>query len=121
MFLLIALFDKAELSDEEKKSKHLIIAISSDKGLCGSVHSNIARNIRNMMPERARESATMLVCVGDKVRTILQRLYKNNILMHFSDFGKRPPVFPEASFIAQEILDSGYEYDSAEIVFNRFK
>lgn len=115
------MFDKAELSDDERKSKHLIIAISSDKGLCGGIHSNIARNIRGLMPERASDTTTMMVCVGDKVRTILQRFFRNNILMHFSDFGKRPPVFPEATFIAQQILDSGFEYDSAEIVFNRFK
>ena len=119
--LATALFDKAELSDEERKSKHLIVAISSDKGLCGSIHSSIARNIRSLMTERAADSTTMMVCVGDKVRTILQRLFNNNMLMHFSDIGKRPPVFAEASFIAQEILNSGFEYDSAEIVFNRFR
>lgn len=120
-YVLSALFDKAEVLDEERKPKHLIIAISSDRGLCGSIHSNVAKNIRSIMAARGESESTQVVCVGDKIRTIMQRFFRKNVLMHFSDIGKRPPVFAEASFIAQEILQSGFEYDSAEIVFNKFK
>jgi ATP synthase F1 gamma subunit len=108
--------------EEERKPKHLIVAISSDRGLCGSVHSNVARYIRSLMSERGQDaSTTMFVCVGDKVRTILQRQFKSNILMHFTEIGRKPPLFMEANFVAEQILNSGLEYDSAEIVFNRFR
>ena len=120
--LTLALFDKAEVLEEERKPKHLVIAISSDRGLCGSVHSNVARFIRSLMAERGQDSAsTMLVCVGDKVRTILQRQFRDNIAMHFTEIGRKPPLFCEASFVAEQILNSGVEYDSAEIIFNKFK
>ena len=122
IYLNLALFEKAEILEEERKPKHLIVAISSDRGLCGSVHSNVARYIRSLMAERGQDaSTTMFVCVGDKVRTILQRQFKNNILMHFTEIGRKPPLFTEANFVAEQILNSGIEYDSAEIVFNRFK
>ena len=116
-----ALFEKAEVVEEERKPKHLIIAISSDRGLCGSIHSNVAKNIRNIMASREGENSALVVCVGDKIRTIMQRFFRKNVLMHFAEIGKKPPVFAEASFIAQEILESGFEYDSAEIVFNKFR
>ena len=122
IYLNLALFEKAEILEEERKPKHLVVAISSDRGLCGSVHSNVARYIRSMMAERGQDaSTTMFVCVGDKVRTILQRQFKSNILMHFTEIGRKPPLFMEANFVAEQILNSGIEYDSAEIVFNRFR
>ncbi len=118
----LALYDKAGVVEEdERKPKHLVIAISSDRGLCGSVHSNVSKNIRNIMAHQGADNSTQLVCVGDKVRTIMQRFFRNNVVMHFADIGKKPPSFAEASFIAQEILNSGFEYDSAEIVYNKFR
>ncbi|XP_064400573.1 ATP synthase subunit gamma, mitochondrial-like [Halichondria panicea] len=116
-----ALYDKAEVIDEERKPKHLIIAVTSDRGLCGGIHSNVARNIRATLLATQDRSNTMVVCVGDKTRSIIQRFFRENLLLHFTDVGKKPPVFEEAMFVAQNILDSGFEYDSAEIVYNRFK
>ena len=73
------------------------------------------------MSARGGDSSAQIVCVGDKIRTIMQRFFKKNVLMHFSDIGKKPPVFAEASFIAQGILNSGFDYESAEIIFNKFR
>ena len=116
-----ALFDKAEVVEEERKPKHLIVAVSSDRGLCGGIHSSVAKNIRALMATRSSDAATQIVCVGDKVRSIMQRFFPRNIAFHFSDIGKRPPRFIEASYVAQKVLDSGVEYDSAEIIFNKFR
>ena len=107
--------------EEERRPSHLIVAISSDRGLCGSIHSNIAKNIKATMEERPSDSNTAIVCVGDKNRIILQRTQRKNILLSFNEVGKQPPVFVEAAFIAQQILNSGLEYHSAEVVFNKFK
>ena len=41
--------------------------------------------------------------------------------MSVKDIGRKPPNFTEASLIASSILDSGYEFDTGEIYFNRFK
>ncbi|PFX14825.1 ATP synthase subunit gamma, mitochondrial [Stylophora pistillata] len=43
------------------------------------------------------------------------------LLMSFSEIGKRPPQFCEATFIAQEILDSGFQFDMGEMYYNWFK
>ena len=117
----LALFDKAEVVEDDRKPKHLIIAVSSDRGLCGSIHSNVAKNIRAIMAARGTDNSAQVVCVGDKIRTIMQRFFRGNVMMHFSNIGKRPPIFAEASFVAQEILNSGFDYESAEIVFNKFR
>lgn len=43
------------------------------------------------------------------------------ILMNFSDIGRKPPVFCEAVFLAQEVLDSGFEFDMGEMYYNTFR
>lgn len=118
-----ALYDRAELVQEEaeRKGDHLILAMTSDRGLCGSIHSSVSKAVKAVMAERRGQTSTAIVCVGDKLRTVLQRTHRSNILLSFSEVGRRPPVFSEASFIAQQILDSGYEFESAEIVYNKFK
>ena len=73
------------------------------------------------MASRGKDNSAQIVCVGDKIRTIAQRFFRSNILMHFANIGKRPPIFAEASFVAQEILNCGFDYESAEIIFNKFR
>lgn len=41
--------------------------------------------------------------------------------MNFSEIGRKPPVFCEAVFLAQEILDSGFEFNMGEMYYNTFR
>jgi F-type H+-transporting ATPase subunit gamma len=51
----------------------LIVAITSDRGLCGAVHTNVAKTIRNELSLEAPDAGTKVFCVGDKSRALLQR------------------------------------------------
>jgi len=115
-------YKAVDVAPPEVQKNTLIIAISSDRGLCGAVHSSVAKKIRFFMadhPELA--SGVKIICVGDKVRGILQRLFAPNILMSFNDFGKKPPVFDDATAVANAVLDSGFEFDSGQLLYNKFK
>lgn len=105
----------------EGAKNHLIVAVSSDKGLCGAFHANVSRAVKRVVAAHPSGSDYALVCVGEKMKAQLQRLYKNKIILHFNELGRKPPVFEEASFIVQQIMDSGYEFDTGEIVFNKFR
>uniref|UniRef100_A0A224YMR0 F-ATPase gamma subunit n=1 Tax=Rhipicephalus zambeziensis TaxID=60191 RepID=A0A224YMR0_9ACAR len=117
-----AFYEVADIKPPEGKQKTLIIAISSDRGLCGAIHSSVAKRIRTMMQEDPQllENAR-IICVGDKVRGILQRLYAKNIILSFSDYGKKPPIFDDAVQVANAILGCDYEFDKGILMFNRFK
>lgn len=71
LFVLQAFYEKAEVAPEEDKPQRLIVAITSDRGLCGAVHTSIARSIRNELALGAEN--IKVICVGDKSRAILQR------------------------------------------------
>ena len=45
----------------------------------------------------------------------------DKLLLSVSEVGKKPPVFAEASFVAQEILDSGFQFDLGEMYYNHFR
>nr|SVE86951.1 EOG090X0BEK [Daphnia similis] len=111
-------YKKAEVKDEEGEKGQLIIAISSDRGLCGAVHSSIGRIVKT---DIAANPNTKVVIVGDKVRNILQRLYAKNIAMVVTEVGRKPAVFGDAALIAQSIINSGIEFSKGKILFNAFR
>jgi len=114
-------FDRAEVKQDEKSPNHLIIAMTSDRGLCGSVHSSISRAIKAAVPEKPSGVNVKIVCIGDKSKAVLGRLFPDNMLMHFVDVGKKVPVFGDAGIIANELLQTEYEFDHGELYFNIFK
>ena len=97
-----------------------MIAISSDRGLCGGVHSNVAKVIKQAIADNPSNRNYRVACVGDKVRTILQRQYSGNILLSMSDVGRKMPTFADASFLVQEIFNTDYEFQSVDIIYNKF-
>lgn len=113
-------FEKTEIQPDEKvEPKKLLIAMTSDRGLCGAVHTGVARFIRNELAKS--EANTKIFCVGDKSRGILARLYGKNIMMVANEVGRLPPTFLDASRIAHEVMKSGYEFTEGSIVYNKFK
>jgi F0F1-type ATP synthase gamma subunit len=58
---------------DEKKPNHLIVAMTSDRGLCGSAHSTICRTIRNDLPLKAQGANVKIIAVGEKSKAILSR------------------------------------------------
>lgn len=73
LFLLAAFFEKIDVGTDQSKPNHLIVAISSDKGLCGGIHSSICKAIRAEMQGKGADSNVKIVAVGDKARGILAR------------------------------------------------
>jgi len=117
-----AVYKNLELTDKvQKKPEHLMVLISSDRGLCGAVHSNIARMVKADMKDKPNELNVKLVCVGDKSKALMQRFFPQNMLMSINEIGRRPPTFEDATTLAQAILASGYKFDQGDVYYNQFK
>jgi len=102
-------------------SPTLIIAITSDRGLCGAVHSSVARKIKSILAATDKPENIKIVCVGDKSRALLARAFPKNVLLAYNNFGKKPPTFADAQEVARDILESGYNFDQGIVVYNKFK
>ena len=101
----------------------MYVAITSDRGLAGGVHSSICKAIRADLQEMTPEAAanTKVICVGDKSRAFMARYFPNNLIMVGSENGRLPPQFGGAAATANAILNSGADYDQRKIMYNRYK
>ncbi|KAJ8411314.1 hypothetical protein AAFF_G00173200 [Aldrovandia affinis] len=118
----VTLYEKAEIKAPEEKNKHVIIGVSSDRGLCGATHSNVSKAIKIEMGKlTAAGKEVMVVNVGDKLRALLLRTHAKHILMNCKEVGRKPPTFSDASIIATDLLNSGYEFDQGTVFYNKFR
>lgn len=112
-------YEQAEIAPPADVPQKLFIAVTSDRGLCGAVHTSVARHIRTELGKD--DQNVKVVCVGDKSRAILSRIYGKNIILAANEVGRLPPTFLDAAKLADAILKSDYKFGAGEIVYNRFK
>lgn len=109
-------FENAE-PEKSEDEKTLLIVVSSDKGLCGSIHTQISKAARKRFLELNGNAD--IVTVGDKVRAQLSRTHADNLKLAFNGVGREAPTFNEVALIADEIQKVG-KYDNIEILYNKF-
>ncbi|OBT74911.1 ATP synthase F1, gamma subunit [Pseudogymnoascus sp. 05NY08] len=102
---------------EEGDKKTLIVIASSDKGLCGGIHSGLGKHTRRML---AANPSADLVVIGEKAKAQMSRSNSSNIKINFTGIGKAIPTFADASLIADQIASLPEKYDSIQIVYNKF-
>jgi F-type H+-transporting ATPase subunit gamma len=107
--------ETAPTKSDEPKS--LIIVCSSDKGLCGGIHSGLSRTIRRMYQDQPPFD---LVIIGEKCKAQLQRSNAKNIQLTFAGIGKDIPTFADAQAIADQIVMLPTEYTDVKILYNKF-
>ncbi|WIA22944.1 hypothetical protein OEZ86_009876 [Tetradesmus obliquus] len=104
--------------------KTITVAVTSDKGLCGGLNSNITKYTKALMQMYKGSEAggdtdkLSLVTIGDKGRAQLQRVAPENIKLSIQDTYKDKVTFGQASLVAEEVLREGG--DAVRVVFNKF-
>jgi F-type H+-transporting ATPase subunit gamma len=112
-------YDSAEtkaLEGDDKKT--LYVVVSSDKGLCGGVHSGLSRYIRRTLGPGL--PAADLAIIGEKARSQLTRTNGQDIVLNFAGIGKDVPSFADAQAIADQIVQLPTEYSDVKILYNKF-
>ena len=115
-------FDEAETkpletSAEGQAQKTLLVVCSSDKGLCGGVHSGLSRATRRILAENPDIDLAIL---GEKCKAQLSRSNPKNIVLSFAGVGKDIPTFADAQAIADQITQLPTQYSSIRILYNKF-
>ena len=103
---------------------HLLLVMTSDRGLCGGFNSSIVREGRNIV-RRLLESnkEVKIICIGRKGRDILQREYKSLIIDTFEILGRKVVAYSEAKNVADRILRmfTENEFDICTVIYNHFR
>lgn len=109
-------FEEAETKPEEGKKTLLVIA-SSDKGLCGGIHSGLTRATRRMLID---DPDFDIAIIGEKCKAQIGRSNGKNVVLSFAGIGKNVPTFADAQAIADQIVMLPSDYASIKILYNRF-
>jgi F-type H+-transporting ATPase subunit gamma len=107
-----------------KDQTHLIVVMTSDRGLCGGFNSTIVRGARKMIRELLTAGKTVkIICVGRKGRDQLKRDFGKLIIESFDDVGRPRLSYADADRIAHRItaLYEAGEFDVCTIFYNKFK
>ena len=107
-----------------KDQTHLIMVMTSDRGLCGGFNSSIVRGARRMIRELLGQGKTVkIICVGRKGRDQLKRDFGKLIIESFDDVGRQRLTYTDADGIARRItaLYEAGEFDVCTIFYNKFK
>jgi len=104
--------------EELKGTKTLILPITSDRGLCGSMNTQVVRETRKLLDENWKKGgSSVLVIVGDKGVAQLQRDNAEKILFSVSDCTKSTN-FSTFADIAEEVLKRSY--DRMVVLYSKF-
>jgi F-type H+-transporting ATPase subunit gamma len=114
----------ALLAGNGREQVHLIVVMTSDRGLCGGFNSSIVRATRRKVKElREQGKQVKLFCVGRKGRDQLKRDLGDIIIGHIEDVGRPKLVFSAADAIGVKLVQlfEAGEFDVAWMVYNKFK
>ena len=112
--------DGGVFTQQKGDDKVLIVAITSNRGLCGAFNSSIIKEVKQIAAEKYPGKKVSVLTIGKKGNDILKKsfdIYRND-----------SEVFDELTFenvapIAEDLMTQFSEgnFDKIEIVYNRFK
>jgi F-type H+-transporting ATPase subunit gamma len=107
-----------------KDDVHLLVVMTSERGLCGGFNTNIVKLARAEIRRlQAAGKTVKIVTVGKKGNDALKRLYGSLIVGHVDRKAERSVTAEGAYAIARQITDrfEAAEFDVATLIFARFK
>jgi F-type H+-transporting ATPase subunit gamma len=107
-----------------KDQSHLIVVITSDRGLCGSFNATITREVRRLVRTlKEHNKEIKLLCIGRKGRDNLRRDYASSIISNTSELSRSRLDFAHAVEIADRILEmfEAGSFDICTVVYNKFR
>jgi len=110
----------SKFSDNREVNKVLVVAINSNRGLCGAFNSNIIKQCTALIQGTYGDKQVDFVTIGKKAHDLLGK--RHTIVTDYS------PVYDDLTFdnvaeIAENLMGLfiNGSYDKIEIVYNKFK
>ena len=102
----------------------LIVAVTSNRGLCGGFNNNIIKRVQYLIQNDLKENDVKVLCLGKKVKDVIKKTPNYFITEElsavediFSDL-----TFDRASIIANELMElyKQQQFSKIVVVYNRF-
>lgn len=113
-------------AEQREVNRVLLVAITSNRGLCGAFNANINKSIKRSLDSTYAGKEVSILPIGKKALDVFKKtphLHSNeNLDKHYNDIWDSL-VFNNVANIAQQIMDryADGEYDKVVLVYNQFK
>ncbi len=112
------------LSGTGRNDIHLIVIMTSDRGLCGGFNSSLIKLLRHTVEKlESQGKETKIICIGQKGRDAIRARYGKKVVRFVRDIAKPSLNYKKAyevSEMVQEML-SHEEFDTCSILYSRFQ
>jgi F-type H+-transporting ATPase subunit gamma len=112
------------LTGKGSNERHLLVVISSDRGLCGGLNSATVKFTKNKINELISQGREVkIMCVGRKAYEQLKNIYGNKIIENVTGVFKSTINIDIAESVSQKIIElyDDNQFDVCEVVFSKFK
>ncbi len=103
---------------------HLVVAVTSDRGLCGGFNNQVVRGARARINElKSAGKEVKILCLGRKGSDGLKRDFEGDIIDTVEGLARREVRFNDANDIGirlANMFDDGM-FDTCTLLYNRFK
>ena len=102
---------------------HLIVVMSSDRGLCGGFNGSIIRAVKKRIDQLTSQGKTVkLIAIGRKGVSLLRREHRDKLVHGFEELVKPYPAFDQADAVVDKIVSmfEAGEFDVCTLYYNKF-
>lgn len=110
--------------DKETPESSLIVIVSSDRGLCGGLNTNLVKHTASVIEEiRSKGQDCKLLLIGKKAGDSLSNRYQDLVFDKIDGFSSRKISLEEVIRIKNIIMDSvkQKQFDNVRIIYSGFE
>ncbi len=112
------------LTGNGQDKTHLLVAVSSDRGLCGGFNSSIVKRVKKQIKLlESQDKKYKILCIGSKAYDQLQILYQDLIIDVMPGYSNGKLSYKEAGEISAKIiaLFEQKKFDTCVFIYSEFQ
>lgn len=102
---------------------HLIVVVTSDRGLCGGFNGSITRAVKKRIDALTGQGKTVkVIAIGRKGVGLLRREHRDKLVHGYEELIKPAPTFEQADTVVAKIVEmfEAGEFDVCTLYYNKF-
>jgi F-type H+-transporting ATPase subunit gamma len=114
----------ALLSGRKEEKTHLLVVLSSDRGLCGGLNTSAVKFAKSRINELTKNGKIVkIICVGKKGHDQLKIACGDKIIDHIAGIFRNNIDYKVAGELADKITDliNKKDFDVCEVIYSKFK
>ena len=100
------------------EQRELLVPLTSDKGMCGSINSGIYRNVRDYVAKKNRANM-QIFGLGAKGASSMQRPMADILKVNVSEIST-PYNYPTVMALSEHIIQAGESFDVIKVFYNEY-